>query len=241
MVQILCGEEITLIMKLNNVTLVCISSIKIKESLKSLVHCSKLIDFKEVKFITHSESYVNNFDLFHELPNNIKIENCRNLTSSEAYSHFIIFDLHKHIFTDYCLIVQNDGFIVNPNEWTDEFLQYDYIGAPWELKDNDYIDPSNNHIRVGNGGFSLRSRKLLEVSTKEYISFVSITHGTHYKHFDRHYTGEDVNICVHNRSIYEKYGCKFAPYELACKFSVERIVDKELQKSTFGCHARVLS
>ena len=51
---------------------------------------------------------------------------------------------------DYNLIIHADGFAVNPEAWTDEFLNYDYIGARW----GDGV--------VGNGGFCLRSRKLYD-------------------------------------------------------------------------------
>lgn len=66
----------------------------------------------------------------------------------------MIKELNKYIETSYVLIIQYDGFILNPDAWTDEFLEYDYIGAPWW-----YTDDCN----VGNGGFSLRSKKLLEI------------------------------------------------------------------------------
>ena len=37
----------------------------------------------------------------------------------------------EYIESDFALVVQDDGHIVNPNNWSDEFLAYDYIGAPW--------------------------------------------------------------------------------------------------------------
>ena len=54
------------------------------------------------------------------------------------------------------LIIQHDGFILNHKAWDNEFLNYDYIGAPvyWM---------GNKLIEVGNGGFSLRSKKLLKI------------------------------------------------------------------------------
>ena len=72
------------------------------------------------------------------------------------------------------LVIQDDGHIVNPSLWDEEFLKYDYIGLPWPFEDS-WIEkqlkeqrpiirkvyPKN---RVGNGGFSLRSRKFLEFS-----------------------------------------------------------------------------
>jgi len=162
--------------KLNDVTLVCITSIKLNESWMSVRHCMNQMEFGEVKFITHDSSIVSK--------DGISVEKCRYLTSSEAYSYFVIFDLHRYINTKYCLIVQHDGFIL----------------------------------------------------THEYIPCVSTTHGDFYRHHGNGYFAEDYNICVHNAHIYERFGCVFAPYEVACKFSRECTVDAQLQRNTFGIH-----
>ena len=60
----------------------------------------------------------------------------------------------RHITTSHILFIEWDGWVINADSWTDDFLQYDYIGAPW---------PWHNANRVGNGGFSLRSVKLLNL------------------------------------------------------------------------------
>jgi len=210
--------------KLTDVTLVCVSSIKIKESWMTLRYCMNQMEFDAVKFITHDNTVANK--------DGVLVERCRNLTSSEAYSYFLMFDLHKHIDTKYCLLIQHDGFIVDPEMWDDNFYNYDYIGAPWPSIDNHFVDPFGKVRRVGNGGFSFRSKKLLEVSTHEHIPCVATTHGDFYKHHGNGYFAEDLNICVHNAHIYEQYGCVFAPYEIACKFSRECTVDANLQRKT---------
>jgi len=51
------------------------------------------------------------------------------------------------------LIYQEDSCIFRKG--IDEFLQYDYIGAPWPHEYN------LNKLSVGNGGFSLRSKKVM--------------------------------------------------------------------------------
>ncbi len=84
-----------------------------------------------------------------------------------GYSKFMLQDLYKFVDTKFCLVIQSDGFVINPNLWTNQFLEYDYIGAPWPNEISVYnasinkIDLAKN--RVGNGGFSLRSKRLLEV------------------------------------------------------------------------------
>ncbi len=52
------------------------------------------------------------------------------------------------------LIFQEDSLIFRNN--IDKFLYYDYIGAPWPL------DTNSNKSRVGNGGFSLRTKRIME-------------------------------------------------------------------------------
>jgi len=212
--------------ELSNVTLICVTSVKIEESIQSLIHCSKLMQFKEVKFVTHENVTIES----------VKVERCRKLTSIEAYSHYMIYDLHKHIDTDFCLTIQHDGFIVNPHLWNNNYLKYDYIGAPWKIREDCYLDPNGKHIRVGNGGFSLRSQRLLNTPNYEHIPFASTMHGEHYKHMNHFSKNEDNIICVHNHELYEKYGNIFAPFEVALTFSKETILLENEKLNTFGVH-----
>lgn len=211
---------------LPNVTLICVTSVKIEESISSLQHCASLINFKEVKFVTHE-----NIDI-----KSVTVEKCRKLTSIEAYSHYMIYDLYKHVNTDFCLTIQHDGFIVNSHLWNDDYLKYDYIGAPWKIRTDCYLDPKGNHIRVGNGGFSLRSQRLLNTPNCEHIPFASTMHGDYYKHMNHYSKNEDNIICVHNRELYEKYGNIFAPFEVALTFSKETILPENENINTFGVH-----
>jgi hypothetical protein len=114
-------------------------------------------------------------------------------------------------------------------------LEYDYIGAPWEYNENAYIDPFGNHQRVGNGGFSLRSKKLLDVPKKEHVEW-DVNRGDFYKHMNANNFAEDGNICVHNRHIYERCGCKFAPIEVAAKFAHEKPIKETVGIVPFGFH-----
>ena len=104
------------------------------------------------------------------------------------------------IHTSHVLVVQWDSWIINPSAWTSEFLQYDYIGAPWW-----YGDECN----VGNGGFSLRSLRLMDLLRDNAGEF-PIEHP------------EDDVICRKYGLRLKALGFKFAPVELARRFSVER-------------------
>jgi hypothetical protein len=118
--------------------------------------------------------------------------------SIESYSHFFVKNLYKHVDTDFVLVIQYDGFILNPSAWTDEFLSYDYIGAPWWYEDE------NN---VGNGGFSLRSKKLLKVLAEDE----SIT---------EHHPEDHHIVRTYGNHLRSK-GIVFAPEHVASKFSIE--------------------
>ncbi len=133
------------------------------------------------------------------------------IKSKEEYSYFIVKELAAYIRTDYVLIIQHDGYVLDGKAWNPDFLEYDYIGAPWHYQDG---------RNVGNGGFSLRSKKLQEALASD--DDIEIT------------SPEDEIICRLYRNYLEKnYKIKFAPEELAHSFSFE--VHKPT-KSTFGFH-----
>lgn len=171
-----------------------------------------------------------------KLLSSLKTEDKRLITIPEiktvdAYSLFCIKSLLEYVETENALIVQHDGFILNPNTWRDDFLEYDYIGAPWLVEDwliNDYHFPKKLLGRkiVGNGGFSLRSRKFLEVGSWLYgMGKLPQTNP------------EDIAQCVWYRDLFEKEGIKFAPIELAEKFSIEG--ENFVYSNQFGFHSYV--
>ena len=145
---------------------------------KSLEQCS----FSDVKFLTHDPSR----KYAVEIPR---------LTSLEDYSRFMIRDLHRHVSTDFALVVQWDGYVLNGGAWTDDFHRFDFGGAPFQ--------PANV---VGNGGFGLRSKKLLQACSE-------LPTGSDHP--------EDAAISLHFRAYLEKQGIKFMPPDLARKLSIE--------------------
>ena len=108
--------------KLDNITLLAVSSVDIDLAQDALKISSYEIDFASIKLLCTSEPKIKfpEIEYIHIPALNL-----------EGYSKFIIEDLYKYFNTTHCLIVQSDSFIVNPNEWRDDFLNFDYIGAPW--------------------------------------------------------------------------------------------------------------
>jgi len=190
---------------LPNVTLIAVSSVKIDLTIKALEYSCRGINFGAVKFVTHE-------DIDHEY---IEVEKVLQINSGDEFSKITVYDLPKYVDTDYSILVQYDGFIVNPEQWRDDFLNYDWIGPLWTIKHN-YFDKNGNRVRVG-CGISLRSQKLMKLASKLNLPWESFTNNGEHK------PGywEDVWICVKNRHIYEEHGCKFASIEMAAKWGRE--------------------
>jgi Protein of unknown function (DUF5672) len=195
--------------ELKNVTLIGIvgenNLEKIELLQKCLIYSSKEITFNNIKMIAPLKP-----DILND-----KIEYCKIDTMSLLeYQYFSIYRLNKYVDTEYVLTIHIDGFILNPDVWRDEFLEYDYIGAPWTT-DNSY-----DGIRIGNSGFCLRSKKFLEISkTIKYT-------GSH----------DDKELCIIHRNIFIEAGCKYAPLEIAMQFSKECLIEIPFSEKTFGFH-----
>lgn len=200
-------------LNLKNIDLIAISSDKPVETIKSINYSSQGIEFGSIKFITH----IKKEDLFDANTDNIEFLKIDEITSHQEYNDFCL-SLKKYTSNDFILLVQNDSFVTNLDKWTDEFLEYDYIGAPWTHQQA--LD-WNLKNRVGNGGFSLRSKKFLE-----YSSLFNSCRGTHEDGFLTNWTW--------NQS--QEFGIKFPNPELALQFSIEKIEDVYLPENHFGFH-----
>ncbi len=134
------------------------------------------------------------------------------LKSRDDYSRFCIEDMPRLTEAPFVLVVQWDGYVVDAAMWSSVFRKFDYVGAP--------LYRPNGDVLVGNGGFSLRSRRLLD-ALPELPPWP---------------TGapEDAIICMINRETLERdFGVSFAPVPIASRFSYEV---RHLGRPTFGFH-----
>ena len=190
-------------LELPSVTLCAASSVNLAATIAALRSCLDQADFAECLLFTDAA------DLAADPA--IRIVPTPRLNSSQDYSRFILRELADHIRTEHVLIVQWDGFIVDAGQWTADFLEFDYIGAPWPQFGDGHD--------VGNGGFSLRSRKLLDACRDPSFH-------------DEH--PEDIAICRSNRDLLEsKHGICFADRSTAARFAFERTPQIG---ATFGFH-----
>jgi len=221
--------------ELPNVTLVSIDTTDdLSGTLNAVYTSMKGINFGNVKIITTKEQIKNNSSLTNE--NFIFEESIVDIKNYKDYNHYVIYNLHNHVNTSHCLLVQPDGFVLFPEKWDNSWLEYDYIGAPWAYVEDAYIDPFGNHHRVGNGGFSLRSRKFLEVPTKVEVPWETNNSNFYWMPEGVVNYHEDGNVCVHNRHIFIEQGCKYAPVEVAVRFSQETRVPECDGIIPFGFH-----
>ncbi len=113
--------------------------------------------------------------------------------------HFVLKNCAPSSATEHVLLVQWDGYVVNPGAWDPAFLECDYLGAKWFWHEDG--------MRVGNGGFSLRSRRLLAALEDPRIVLVE---------------AEDTTIGRTFRPLLEReHGIRFGSEALADKFAFE--------------------
>ena len=143
------------------------------------------------------------------------------VTSCEFYERFISYK--------YMLIYQLDAFVFRDNLEYFCSLGYDYIGAPWiqpvglcRFKNKIY------HLKVGNGGLSLRRVKACIEVLKENNDILSEWH-----------ENEDLFFAYCGYAKPKKF--RIAPVNVAMKFSFESSVRKVYKKNNYnlplGCHA----
>jgi hypothetical protein len=134
------------------------------------------------------------------------------IKSTKDYNSVLFFDLPKQLKTDFALFIQYDGFVLSGELFSEQYLNWDYIGAPW---------PHYSDFTVGNGGFSLRSKKLVN-SIQKYLLPDDLN------------SAEDVVICRYLRArLEENDGLRFAPEKIAEMFSYEM---RRPNFDTFGFH-----
>jgi len=201
------------------------------------INSSKDLNFGKKIIYTYKEPTINTKDFEIKIVDEIPYDDFGN----------VIYDFYAESFdTDFVINFHSDGFIQNPKAWTDDFLNYDYIGAP--------IYTTNTFPFVGNGGFSLRSKKICEKVKKlkdinylpRYLdcfkgNFIS---EDFYENLPLNFKNEDVYIGLFCKDILDSYGFKFADLNTASKFSTEHIAfvnnsptkNPNVYDNSFGFH-----
>lgn len=188
-------------LRLDRVSLLCVETRRPQLALRAMERCMRDIDFGECLLLSPRP-----------IPPHPGIHHVviPDIDSVEQYSDFMVRRLGDHFSLEHVLVVQWDGFVIAASCWDDGFLDYDYIGAAW----------AGRAASVGNGGFSLRSRRLVDALRR---IDTPVTHP------------EDDAICRRYRQELERrHAVRFAPIEVARRFSWEQVVS---DGPTFGFHA----
>jgi Protein of unknown function (DUF5672) len=107
---------------------------------------------------------------------------------------------------EHALVFQTDTLLLKDN--LDDYLQYDYIGAPWAT--NTLFTNKKMENKVGNGGLSLRkTRTMIDIieAMKSKISTNS----------------PDYNEDIYFSNNCYKMGYNISPFDVAASFSVETL------------------
>ena len=193
-------------LKLPGVTLCAVDCLTPSLAAEALRHSSREIDFGEILLISDVPQ-----------PTPVRQVLIEPLNSRAAYSRFVLERLVEYVSTPYVLLIQWDGFVIHPRRWEDGFTKADYIGAWWGWFQDEF--------NMGNGGFSLRSRRLLECVARRLTTRSADAVGQQ---------NEDLVICRELRPALETIdGLVFASAAVARAFSYERNAPEQ---PTFGFH-----
>jgi hypothetical protein len=174
-------------------------------ALQAMARCMAGIRFGRCVFLTQGQA--------RDVPCGIEAFDIGTIDSGAAYSGFVLRQLPQWVLTSHVLLVQWDGFVCDASRWEDGFLQVDYLGAPWGKAPQGHV--------VGNGGFSLRSRRLLLALQDPALA-------------ERLHHPEDVCIAQSLRPRLEReHGIVFGSPQQAARFAYE---NESPPGPTFGFH-----
>jgi len=199
-------------LKLPDVTLVCVETREHELARMAIEDCLAAAEFGDVLILTDKPDKFT----FSYRPGQIpRVHIVPDWPEKIGWSRAWWFEVPPLLRTRQTLNIQWDSWIVEPSMWRDEFLDYDYIGAPWWYKDGK---------NVGNGGFSLVSTRL-----KRYVS-------AHRDKYPCDTSADDDLLCRKYRPQLEEAGFVWAPEHIAHDFAFECCRPSPTHRS-FGFHA----
>lgn len=196
-------------------------------TLRALQHCARLMRFAAVVLVCRV------------VPQGVISETIYQVNEQgyDAAMMWEVAGIRDHVLTKHALCVHHDGYIVNPDMWRDYWLDYDFIGSPWPALPNPaHPGKSDSPHRVGNTGFCLKSRALMERTAELRDTYYEL-----HKKRDQHgqTLGGDTFCCQHSRPHLESRGIKFAPVSVAADFSWESTIEEYPlgRPDAFGFHS----
>lgn len=186
-------------LRLEDVTLVMVETREHTLARMAIEDCLRVASFGDVLIITDKPEMFSSLDC-DQYSGSVRTHRVVDFPTKVGWSQSWWFDVPPLLETAYTLNIQWDSWIWDTSQWTNEFLQYDYIGAPWWYKDGK---------NVGNGGFSLVSTRL-----KRYIY-------DNRSQYPCIHAADDDLLCRTYRPSLEERGFRWAPEPLAHRFAFE--------------------
>jgi len=199
-------------LKLPDVTLVMVETREHALARMAIEDCLRVAEFGDVLVLTDKPMF---FDFMQSYCSQCQIHTVPDWPDKVGWSRAWWFDVPPKLRTSQTLNIQWDSWIWDVSMWRDEFLKYDFIGAPWWYKDG-----KND----GNGGFCLKSTRLAR-----YIA----------KHRDKYPCDTPVDddlLCRKYRPALEDAGFVWAPERVAFDFAFECTRPSATSRH-FGFHA----
>lgn len=194
---------------------------RIRDTLSALKKSAEHINFGEIVLLSNRKPY-----LTKELPDFYTYKHIKKIENINQYSEFMFKELYKYIDTDFALTIQDHAYVLHPDVWDNEWLTYDYLGGLWLYKKDAYIANTGEHVRNGNGGFSLRSKKLMELPSVMGWGMRE----------EQGFKNEDGQINCYWRKEMLGQGIRYAPTEASARFSYENLMSENYGIKPFGFH-----
>ena len=172
---------------LPDLTLVAVYTVCHELTEMAVAECTRHVRFGDVKLFTDRP--------LRSQSDAIQIEPFSDLMQAGA---FTTYEVPRYIRTSHALFIHWDSWIIDPSMWRPQFLDCDYIGAPWWYRDG---------LNVGNSGFCIRSKALIDFLAAHPAEFPLAA-------------PEDHVLCRHYRPQLPQFN--WADEALAHEFSFER-------------------
>lgn len=205
----------------SNITLVASDAPNIELTMRSLDICRAKCDFADTILFTEAEVSPPPYTV-------VAMPQCN---SRNENSLWWMANMHKYINTTHVLRADWDSWVIYPEAFTPEMLEYDYIGASWPWR--------KPHEQVGSGGFMFISKKFLEVlSRPEVLNHLAEQGRTNSSglvapNVEGDFALDDYMCRGYRPTLERECGIRFAPTKLADQFAYER---KQPEGPTFGFH-----
>lgn len=205
-------------LRLPNVTLIAVETLVHELAHATILDCVGKVDFGEVLIYTDQPEKL-------AIPG-ARVHSVPNWSHKDQYMHFFHCNACDPVKTDYVLFLEWDAGLCDATMWREEFLQFDYLGAPWWYTDGDG-KPLPAPFNVGNGGFSLRTMRLMKFVKEKQQRYPAIS---------------DNQLCrEYGPQIIKEGNFNWAPIEMANDFAFEGFDRLGLANTLlhFGFHSTI--